>query len=140
MTESNVVLQRIGPENFAEVCLIKDEAQHPEVVVSTNERREILLSALRELPAREELILRLHYGLDNETSMQLKEIAKILGISRERVRQLEARALHILRTEIGILQSIAADWLPAYYGFNRRLEREDPWYYGSGHGGEVVLD
>jgi RNA polymerase primary sigma factor len=53
-----------------------------------------LISALT---AREQLILRLRYGLGGEEEHTLEQIGQSLGLSRERVRQLEARALKKLR-------------------------------------------
>jgi RNA polymerase primary sigma factor len=49
------------------------------------------------LTAREQLILRLRYGLGGEEEHTLEQIGQSLGLSRERVRQLEARALKKLR-------------------------------------------
>ncbi len=49
------------------------------------------------LTAREQLILRLRYGLAGEEEHTLEQIGQSLGLSRERVRQLEARALKKLR-------------------------------------------
>ncbi|MFQ6033756.1 MAG: sigma-70 family RNA polymerase sigma factor, partial [Candidatus Bipolaricaulia bacterium] len=63
--------------------------------------KELLLSeleeSLKELPEREQQILELRYGLKGQKSLTLEEIGKILGISRERVRQLEEQALERLR-------------------------------------------
>ncbi len=52
------------------------------------------------LTAREQLILRLRYGLGSEEEHTLEQIGQSLGLSRERVRQLEARALKKLRETI----------------------------------------
>jgi RNA polymerase primary sigma factor len=52
------------------------------------------------LTAREQLILRLRYGLGGEEEHTLEQIGQSLGLSRERVRQLEARALKKLRETI----------------------------------------
>jgi len=63
--------------------------------------RELLLSeleeSLKELPEREREILELRYGLKGREPLTLEEIGRLLGISRERVRQLEAQALERLR-------------------------------------------
>lgn len=54
-------------------------------------------SALSSLTAREEQVLRLRFGFDGEDPKTLEAIGKILCLSRERIRQIEARALHTLR-------------------------------------------
>ena len=56
-----------------------------------------LASAVCELPAREAEILRLRFGLDGVQSYTLEEIGQRFGVSRERIRQLEARALKQMR-------------------------------------------
>ena len=53
--------------------------------------------AIAELPPREKQIVNLRYGLDNSEEHSLQEIGIILNLSRERVRQLEAKALNRLR-------------------------------------------
>jgi len=62
---------------------------------------ELLLSeleeSLKELPEREQQILELRYGLKGKGPLTLEEIGRVLGISRERVRQLEEQALERLR-------------------------------------------
>ena len=52
---------------------------------------------ISSLTPREQLILRLRYGLGGEEEHTLEQIGQSLGLSRERVRQLEARALKKLR-------------------------------------------
>jgi len=52
------------------------------------------------LTSREQLILRLRYGLGGEEEHTLEQIGQTLGLSRERVRQLEARALKKLRETV----------------------------------------
>jgi RNA polymerase primary sigma factor len=59
--------------------------------------RNLLQEVLQDLPTREVRILQLRYGLvDGETST-LEEIGKKLGVTRERVRQIETKALSRLR-------------------------------------------
>jgi len=53
--------------------------------------------ALAELPARERKVLELRFGLADDQPKTLREIGEIMGLSRERVRQIESRALNKLR-------------------------------------------
>jgi len=56
-----------------------------------------LSDALAELPARERKVLELRFGLADDQPKTLREIGEIMGLSRERVRQIESRALNKLR-------------------------------------------
>jgi RNA polymerase primary sigma factor len=56
-----------------------------------------LKDALSELPHRERHVLKLRFGLDNDRPLTLREIGDLLQLSRERVRQIESRALNRLR-------------------------------------------
>ena len=66
--------------------------------------------ALVTLPARDAKVLRLYFGLDGGREHTLEEIGSMLGVTRERVRQLRDRALKRLREgEVGLaLSSFAA--------------------------------
>lgn len=69
----------------------------PESTTLERERVQQLAAALRELPEREATILRLRFGVDGDASETLDEIGTRFGVSRERIRQLEARALRQMR-------------------------------------------
>ncbi|HET7024323.1 MAG TPA: RNA polymerase sigma factor RpoD/SigA [Gemmatimonadales bacterium] len=71
---------------------------------------EQVASALRTLPPRDARVLRLYFGLDDGHEHTLEEIGGMLGVTRERVRQLRDRALKRLRAgEVGrALASFAA--------------------------------
>ena len=56
-----------------------------------------LSDALAELPARERRVLELRFGLTDDQPKTLREIGEVMGLSRERVRQIESRALNKLR-------------------------------------------
>ena len=58
---------------------------------------EELQSALDSLGERRRLVLEMHYGLNGQAKYTLAEIGQHLGITRERVRQIEAKAMRILR-------------------------------------------
>jgi RNA polymerase primary sigma factor len=59
--------------------------------------REHLYQILETLPAREVRILQLRYGLQDGKIHTLGDIGRKLGVTRERVRQIEAQALRRLR-------------------------------------------
>ena len=56
-----------------------------------------ITKALRCLTLKEASVIRLRFGLDSGRQRTLEEVGKILGVTRERVRQLECRALKKLR-------------------------------------------
>jgi RNA polymerase primary sigma factor len=59
--------------------------------------REDLQDALAELPPRETRILEMRYGLIDGRTLTLNEVGKKMGVTRERIRQIEAQALRRLR-------------------------------------------
>ena len=69
----------------------------PAEEVATNLLHEQLRTALDRLPTREAQILRLRYGLEDGRVYTLEEVGQAIGVTRERVRQLEAQALNRLR-------------------------------------------
>ena len=69
----------------------------PAEEVATHLLHEQLTQALNRLPAREAQILRLRYGLEDGRVYTLEEVGQTIGVTRERVRQLEAQALNRLR-------------------------------------------
>jgi RNA polymerase primary sigma factor len=74
-----------------------DEAPSTEEAVMEQFRSSELDRALDTLPARDAKILRLYFGLEGDREHTLDEIGKMLGVTRERVRQLRDRALKRLR-------------------------------------------
>ena len=73
------------------------ESPVPPEKVATQLLRAQLQQALDKLPAREAQILRLRYGLGDGRVYTLEEVGQTIGVTRERVRQLEAQALNRLR-------------------------------------------
>jgi RNA polymerase primary sigma factor len=79
--------------------LIEDtKLDRPDVTTADNLRATELADALSVLNPRMRLVLARRFGLDGETPQTLEEVGASLGITRERVRQLESRALRELRT------------------------------------------
>ena len=87
-----------------------DEQGDPEAQVMDRFLSEEIEQALRTLAARDARVIRLYFGLDGGREHTLEEIGGMLGVTRERVRQLRDRALKRLREgEVGrALASFAA--------------------------------
>jgi RNA polymerase primary sigma factor len=78
--------------------LIEDiHSEHPDELTAKRLRSRELALAIARLNPRMRKVLALRFGLDGETPQTLEEVGQRLGITRERVRQLEARALRELR-------------------------------------------
>ena len=69
----------------------------PSDSVATTMLKEQLLGVLDTLTPREEKVLRLRYGLDDGKPRTLEEVGKEFNVTRERIRQIEAKALRKLR-------------------------------------------
>ncbi|NJK32507.1 MAG: RNA polymerase sigma factor RpoD [Deltaproteobacteria bacterium] len=76
---------------------IEADGEMPEDEVSKNLLREDLENVLDTLSPRERDVLRLRYGLDDGRMKTLEEIGQIFNVTRERIRQIEAKALRKLR-------------------------------------------
>jgi RNA polymerase primary sigma factor len=76
---------------------VVDESMSVQDVAYVSALRERIRAIIDKLPPREANIISLHYGLGDGRAYTLEEIGKKLGITRERVRQLEARAMTRLR-------------------------------------------
>ena len=78
--------------------LIEDEnSLAPSELAAQRLLRDDVAAVLADLKPREAEVLRLRYGLDGERVHTLKEVGELMGVTRERVRQLEMRALRKLR-------------------------------------------
>jgi RNA polymerase primary sigma factor len=76
---------------------VLDEATEPEEDVEDRMLAEHIDAALETLNPRDAKVLRLYFGLDGGETHTLEEIGNMLGVTRERVRQLRDRALKRLR-------------------------------------------
>jgi len=75
-----------------------DSIPTPDTTAANNLLHEHLESVLGMLPPREARILQLRYGLVDGQYLTLNEVGRKMGVTRERVRQIEAQALRRLRT------------------------------------------
>jgi RNA polymerase primary sigma factor len=80
-------------DQMLEAILEDPNACRPEEVISAVEEKLKAVKLLNEIDPREASILRLHYGLDGNKPMPLKDIAKQMGLTRERIRQIRRDAL-----------------------------------------------
>ena len=74
-----------------------EEAQAPAEAAAFTLLKEQLLDVLDTLTSREEKVLRLRFGLDDGRARTLEEVGKEFNVTRERIRQIEAKALRKLR-------------------------------------------
>ncbi len=74
-----------------------DEVQAPSDVATFTLLREQLSAVLHTLTDREQKVLRLRFGLDDGRARTLEEVGKEFDVTRERIRQIEAKALRKLR-------------------------------------------
>ena len=73
------------------------ESLEPQAELIRRELKDLLDSLMAELTDRQRTVLRLRFGMDDGISRSLEQVAKELGISKERVRQLERQAMDNLQ-------------------------------------------
>jgi RNA polymerase primary sigma factor len=73
------------------------EAASPDEALMKESFKKELSMVLKKLNAREQKIIKMLYGIDHERSYTLEEVGDILGLTRERVRQIKGHALKVLR-------------------------------------------
>ncbi len=74
-----------------------DDAPAPSEAASFVMLKEQLVDVLKTLTPREEKVLRLRFGLEDGRQRTLEEVGKVFNVTRERIRQIEAKALRKLR-------------------------------------------
>lgn len=102
VTSLNQTIDRKGVAKDAEVNvelgdLIEYRGPSPDEIAEENELREILIKAVRQLEPRQARIINLRFGLETGKPLTLDEVGNIYGVTRERIRQVEMRALKRLR-------------------------------------------
>ena len=87
-----------GESNFAD--LVEDQnARQPEAAVTRSQREQELRAALDELGDRTRLVLEARFGLNDREPATLEQVGVEIGVTRERVRQIETRALRELEAK-----------------------------------------
>jgi RNA polymerase primary sigma factor len=89
--------------------LLEGGEARPEQEVEVSLAQETLRRTVDDLPEPQREVIRLRYGIDGDDPQPLRETGRRLGLSAERVRQLEAKALEQLATkrELEALQEAA---------------------------------
>ncbi|MCS7001726.1 MAG: sigma-70 family RNA polymerase sigma factor, partial [Dehalococcoidia bacterium] len=92
---------RIGDEEDGELGeLIEDKGAVSPAEAATQEMlREEVATILAQLSDREQRIVKLRFGIDDGRSRTLEEVAREVGLTRERIRQIEGQALSKLRSQ-----------------------------------------
>ena len=80
-------------EDTVGTLLPADQSDEPQAELIRRELKQLLDALMTELNDRQRTILRLHFGLEDGVTRSLEEISKQLGISKERVRQIERQAM-----------------------------------------------
>lgn len=88
--------------------LADEKTPTPDDQVLREDDLQTISQLLDAIDDREARILRLRYGLDGEEPMTLKEIGKVIGLTRERVRQIEIEALRKLNQRLNSDRPLAA--------------------------------
>jgi RNA polymerase primary sigma factor len=72
-------------------------ADDPHASAEASDLRRVLIEALSRLTPREQAILRMRFRIDDSNDRTLKDVGEVFGVTRERIRQIEAKALKKLR-------------------------------------------
>ncbi len=100
MAQQPISLEKpVGEEDDSELGdFVEDQsAESPFELASEHLRRENLCRALAALPEREREVIQMRFGLTGERPYTLEEVGRAFNVTRERIRQIEAKALRKLK-------------------------------------------
>jgi RNA polymerase primary sigma factor len=85
-------------DDSSRIEIIADEtAKNPFVSAAQKNLRKIVTQILSELDAKEETVLRQRFGMSTNKTSTLEEVGEYIGVTRERIRQIEQKALNKLK-------------------------------------------
>ena len=90
--------------------MIEDTRSSADEVLEEAMLRKDLTKIIMDLPEREATVIRLRFGLDGEVETTLEDIGAMIGLTRERIRQIEAKAVRMLRLKQREAMSVLHDY------------------------------
>jgi RNA polymerase primary sigma factor len=80
--------------------LADESARSPLDIIESLKLKEMLLEILDTLPEREKIIVKMRFGIDAGKEYTLEEIGAVMGLTRERIRQIEVEALKKMKNSV----------------------------------------
>tara|TARA_B100000678_G_scaffold23486_1_gene17885 strand:- start:548 stop:2266 length:1719 start_codon:yes stop_codon:yes gene_type:complete len=75
------------------LTVIPSQSEGPDETVARSQLSSFIKRELNQLSERQEAIIRMRFGIGRESDMTLEEVGKVFGVTRERIRQIESKAL-----------------------------------------------
>ena len=87
-------------ETPLEAFIEDDASPSVEEQVLAEDEKQILLDHMKQMKPREAKVLSLRFGFETGAPMTLEEVGRVLGVTRERIRQIESKAIRRMRSHI----------------------------------------
>ena len=111
MNQQPISLQSIVMDDNTMEDYVPDEEnnRHPSLIIDNHNLNTTIAQLMESLDERERTVIRMRFGLDDNEPHTFVEISKELGLSSERIRQIEGTALRKLRIRGGneLLESLS---------------------------------
>ncbi|MBO4344357.1 MAG: sigma-70 family RNA polymerase sigma factor [Victivallales bacterium] len=110
MTQQPISLQSaVDEDSTLEENIADTHSASPDEILDGQSMRNALYEAMKELDEREQRILKLRFGLEDEKPMKLADVSALIGVSSERVRQIENKALGKIRSSMTVNSLLSND-------------------------------